>query len=294
MYYRRKVLLSLIEAFGGQLQNTDFQKLLFAISAKQAIKTYHFVPYRFGSFSFQSIADKSALIKYGYLEDNDKWLTTKKSKDILNTLKPEDRLVLNEVKSAYKNNLGKRLVRSLYLQFPYYAIKSEIAATILTQDELKVVEALIPNDISPRFFTIGYEGISLEEYLNKLIKSNVKILCDVRRNALSQKFGFSKNQLSTACKKVGVTYIHMPELGIPSDQRQALNTQSDYEKLFDNYDKNVLPTRQNHLSVIQKLISEHGRVAITCFEACEQQCHRGRVAKALSNLPEWNIPITHL
>ncbi|HEU5289427.1 MAG TPA: DUF488 family protein [Cyclobacteriaceae bacterium] len=294
MYYRRKVLLSLIEAFGGQLQNTDFQKLLFAISAKQASKTYHFVPYKFGSYSFQSIADKSALIKYGYLEENEKWRTTKKAKGILNTLKPEDKLVLREIKTTYEKNLGKNLVRSLYLQFPYYAIKSEIAATILTADELKKVEALIPTDLSPRFFTIGYEGISLEEYLNKLINSNVRLLCDVRKNALSQKFGFSKNQLSTACKKVGIAYIHIPELGIPSDQRQTLSSQSDYEKLFDYYDANILPARVDYLATIQKLISEHKRVAITCFEACEKQCHRGRVAKALSALPDWNIPITHL
>jgi uncharacterized protein (DUF488 family) len=228
------------------------------------------------------------------LEDNEKWRTTRKSKDIFNTLKPEDKLVLQEIKRAYEKSLGKSLVRSLYLQFPYYAIKSEIAAKILTPDELKVVEALIPTDLSPRFFTIGYEGISLEEYLNKLIKSNVKVLCDVRKNALSQKFGFSKNQLGTACKGVGITYIHIPELGIPSDQRQALNTQEDYEKLFDHFDKNVLPAKEDYLTVIQKLISEHNRVAITCFEACEQQCHRGRVAKALMNLPDWNTPVTHL
>ncbi|WP_200885350.1 DUF488 family protein [Jejuia pallidilutea] len=56
------------------------------------------------------------------------------------------------------------------------------------------------NDIT--LFTIGYEGISLEHYLNKLIRNNIKLLCDVRKNALSMKYGFSKSQLKNACEGV--------------------------------------------------------------------------------------------
>ncbi|WP_348602891.1 DUF488 family protein [Bartonella tribocorum] len=42
------------------------------------------------------------------------------------------------------------------------------------------------------FFTIGYEGKSLENYLNCLLENNIKILCDVRKNPISRKYGFSK------------------------------------------------------------------------------------------------------
>lgn len=294
MYYRRKILLSLIDAFGGQLKNTDFQKLLFAVSSRQKKRSYHFVPYKFGSFSFQSMADKSALIKYGLVEDNEKWKVTTKAKGIFKQLTPEDQLVVQLVKKEYDKMLGKKLVKSLYLQYPYYAIKSEIVADILSNTEMELVRAQTPTDSTPHFFTIGYEGISLEEYLNKLIKANVKVLCDVRKNALSQKFGFSKNQLSTACWKVGITYIHMPELGIPSEYRQTLEKQHDYENLFELYERKILPTQMNSLSKLNSLVEKHGRIAITCFEACEKQCHRGRVAVALKKLPGWNIPISHL
>jgi len=51
-------------------------------------------------------------------------------------------------------------------------------------------------------FTIGYEGISLEEYFNRLIKNDVKVLVDVRNNPLSMKFGFSKTQLKRFCEKL--------------------------------------------------------------------------------------------
>jgi hypothetical protein len=79
MFYRRKILLALIEAFGGQLQSTDLQKLLFALSVKQQNPSYHFVPYKFGCFSFQAVADKSALTKTGYLNNTDKWEVADKS-----------------------------------------------------------------------------------------------------------------------------------------------------------------------------------------------------------------------
>lgn len=54
----------------------------------------------------------------------------------------------------------------------------------------------------------------LEQYLNKLIENDVKVLCDVRRNPISMKFGFSKHQLIKACNGVGIEYKHIPEVGI--------------------------------------------------------------------------------
>ncbi len=68
------------------------------------------------------------------------------------------------------------------------------------------------------------------------------MLCDVRKNAYSQKYGFSKSQLQKACEGVGISYIHMPELGINSDKRQHLISQSDYDLLFEDYEKNTLQT----------------------------------------------------
>ncbi|MDG5800640.1 DUF488 domain-containing protein [Marinilabiliaceae bacterium ANBcel2] len=90
-------------------------------------------------------------------------------------------------------------------------------------------------------FTIGYEGISLEQYINKLIVNDIKVLCDVRKNSFSMKYGFSKKQLKTTCDGVGIAYIHIPEVGIESDKRQELNTQADYDKLFKIYKTDTLP-----------------------------------------------------
>ena len=73
MYYRRKILLALVKEMGGKLQPTDMQKLLFLFCDNQQEKSYEFIPYLFGGFSFQSYADKRTLTKYGLLTEKEGW-----------------------------------------------------------------------------------------------------------------------------------------------------------------------------------------------------------------------------
>ncbi len=294
MYYRRKILLSLLKEFGGKLQRTDMQKLLFLFCQMQDNSSYNFIPYKYGGFSFQSYADKRTVTKYGLLTDSENWVLTDISKSASYELKKNDRKELDLFKEKYKDLRGQGLIKETYLKFPYYAIKSEIINKVLNNSEQKKIEKLVPNQKEKAFFTIGYEGISLEQYLNILIQKNVKLLCDVRKNALSMKFGFSKNQLKNACNKIEIEYLHIPELGISSKKRVNLDTQEDYNKLFDEYDKTILVNEYDKVIEITHLINKYNRIAITCFEETANKCHRSRVANAVSNIPDWNIPIMHI
>ena len=67
MFYRRKVLLGLLEALNRQVPKTDMQKYLFLVSREQENPSYYFVPYHFGCYSFQADADKRTLAKYGLM-----------------------------------------------------------------------------------------------------------------------------------------------------------------------------------------------------------------------------------
>jgi uncharacterized protein (DUF488 family) len=294
MYYRRKVLLGLLELSGGRLARTDLQKMLLLFCMAQQDKAYAFVPYRFGGFSFQSYADKRTLTKYGYLTDSEDWELTDKAKGMAASLTSADLYLMKRTLHALGSTRGRALVKETYVRHPYYAIHSEIAADLLTADEMGKVDAERPLATDKALLTIGYEGIVLEEYLNRLIKANVKLLCDVRKNPLSMKWGFSKGQLMDSCTKVGIVYRHLPELGIVSDKRKSLNTQADYDLLFEEYEQTTLQTETEALQQVVALMAEHGRVAITCFEACEKQCHRGRVAKALAQWPDRDFEVIHL
>ena len=143
-------------------------------------------------------------------------------------------------------------------------------------------------------FTIGYEGISLEMYLQKLVKNNVKLLVDVRKNPLSMKFGFSKTLLKRYCNSLDIEYIHIPEVGINSDKRQELDTQADYDRLFADYRKTTLSETCAHQKQIFDLLKKHNRIALTCFEAKPCQCHRSHLAEAVAKSPDFNYSLKHL
>ena len=290
--YRQKTLIGLLSTFGGRLSNTDFQKYLFLFTQEfENEPSFEFVPYRFGGFSFQSCADKRRLVEVGALVDEDGWqlqdgFLAKKG------LFDED--AFSKCYDKYSALKGTKLIQDVYRRYPYYAIKSEIADRLMDDDEIAAIKSARPETAKACFFTIGYEGSSFEGYLNRLIKNNVKTLVDVRRNPLSRKYGFSKKTLSETVAKLGIEYIHIPQLGISSDQRQELNTQADYDRLFASYEKNELKKNKVALNQLFEIFKDRKRVAITCFEAHVCMCHRGRVAKALQRLPDWQYDISHI
>jgi uncharacterized protein (DUF488 family) len=289
--YRQKTLLGLLSAFGGHLPNTDFQKYLFLYTREfQQEPSYEFVPYRFGSFSFQSYADKRRLVEIGALVDAEDW----QLQQGFSTTGLFDEASFSRCYTKYSHLHGTKLLQDVYRRYPYYAIKSERAATVMNDQELSVIAGARPAAAAACFFTIGYEGSSLEGYLNRLIRNNVKTLVDVRRNPLSRKYGFSKKTLSDTVRKLGIGYVHIPELGIASDRRQELKTQADYDRLFNSYEKQELKQNEGSLKSLYGIFLKDKRVAITCFEADVCMCHRGRVAKAMAALPDWKYPLLHL
>jgi len=295
MYYRRKIALSLLQVFNNELDKIQVQKLLFLFSRyKTKKKTYDFVPYKFGCFSFQANADLNTLKKYGIVSESSKSWKKLDVTNYLSQLDKEDKKIISDFAIIYKNKTNDDLIDLTYKRYPYYAINSTIAEKYLSSEELKNLDNFrsFENDII--LFTIGYEGISLEHYLNKLIKNNIKLLCDVRKNALSMKYGFSKNQLKNACEGVGIKYIHIPKVGINSDKRQELNSQSDYDNLFKEYVSNNLSQTKDYQREILFLLKENKRVALTCFEANECQCHRTHLAEAISKFEEFKYQIEHL
>jgi uncharacterized protein (DUF488 family) len=238
MYYRRKILFAILEVFGGTLTHTKLQKVLFLVTRKQNEKSFDFVPYKFGSFSFQANQDLNTLAKKGLILDQNTDKNTSvwalvNDNNYFQSLRKEDQAAIKQTFSEVEGLSQRELVKYTYQKYPFFAINSQIAEELLSPEELGKVTAQRRTTQDLAFFTIGYEGISLEKYLNKLIINNVKLLCDVRRNPLSMKYGFSKNQLKNACESIGISYFHIPELGIDSEKRADLNTMSDYEKLFD-------------------------------------------------------------
>lgn len=287
-------MLTLLGQFGGSLDKISFQKLLFLFTRHQENKSFHFVPYRFGCYSFQANADLKTLSKYKQTINTEEYWKLTDNRDYFSELNPNDKAAIRFVKSEYGTYSCRELIKITYKKYPYFAVNSLIAKKHLSPDELKKVKAQRPIRKEITLFTIGYEGISLEEYINKLIINDVKVLCDVRKNPNSMKFGFSKNQLRHACTGVDIDYVHIPEVGIENNKRQELNNQADYDKLFKYYKKFVLPEVQNKQAEVLDLLREHKRIALTCFEANVNQCHRKHLAESISDMDGFKYNLKHI
>ena len=296
LYRRHRYLLALLEAIGGRASNTDFQKLLFLFSREAAgPPLYEFVPYKYGAFSFTSYADRLKLIEKGILNrSSDHWeLSTDGEATIYS--EPGYRKDAESFVSRLGWMRGRELIAYTYKHFPYYATHSEIASDILSSDysALDAIRNSKPSTAISGLATIGYEGKSIEAYLNLLLQDGVTLLCDVRRNPISRKYGFSKRVLASGCSRVRIRYEHVPQLGIESSRRHNLSSQADYDDLFSGYSIEYLPRQEKELTMISSWIESGERVALTCYEADVRQCHRGCVASLIQSCSK-DLQVKHL
>lgn len=265
-YKRQRYLLSFIRQLDSSVTATDLQKLVFLHTMTGESNYYEFVPYKFGSYSFQLKEDLDILQRDGFVT--------------LEYVQGSTRIkaIGSYPKETYfriATERGNALIRRAYREYPYYAIKSEITEQLFNDEELKrfnkVKQAYVKTE--QILFTIGYESKSIEVFINTLIKNDVRLLCDVRKNPLSRKFGFSKGKLEHITQTVGIKYVHIPGLGIESDKRRSLDTLDDYRCLFEEYEK-TLSDRKVFLDQVYRLLQKNTRIALMCFELEPKMCHR--------------------
>lgn len=261
-YKRQRFLLSYIRQLKDSVTATDIQKLIFLYTMKEKSEFYEFVPYRFGPYSFQLAEDIDILCRDKYL--------TKEDYRIQAIGQYQDELLFSIVPER-----GNSLIKKAYREYPYYAINSEIIGRLFNGDEADYFRGKrqMYSQQDQMLFTIGYEGKSVESFMNILIQNDVHLLCDVRKNPLSRKFGFSKNKLEHIANRVGIKYVHIPGLGIESEKRTSLNSEDDYRCLFDDYTK-TLPKLKPHLEKVYSLLCADNRIALMCYEKEPEMCHR--------------------
>jgi uncharacterized protein (DUF488 family) len=258
-------------------------KLLFLLQKTGVDNGYDFIPYKYGPFSFQLYRDLTKLAQEGWINGECLRLVPGKKKEALDEVRNLPEVVrdkLLDIKSLYGRLSEDELVKVVYTKYPEFTFKSELKRRIATAPKAPL-----------SIYTIGYEGASIDAFLNVLLQKGIKRLIDVRNNPISRKWGFAKSTLGNLCEKTGIQYIHMPELGITSDKREGLATKEDYKTLLDEYEKQYLLTRKNKIQDALSLIEEAPSVLV-CMEADVEMCHRGRLANKIGKLSQ--LPIVHL
>lgn len=129
-------------------------------------------------------------------------------------------------------------------------------------------------------FTIGYEGKTVDEFLDALAAAEVELVIDVRAVAASRRPGFSKTALAGALAERDVGYLHLRSLGTPKAGREAARKGkvAEMHRIFEGQ----MATPEAELAMEQALeAAKAKRAALLCFEADAGGCHRAIVADRL-------------
>ena len=271
LFNRQKVLLNTIENLNENNIHSRraIVKSQFLLKEEHGIAEdmpfYHFFAYKQGPFSHLCFDDLRKL-RDNNLVDQEETTITPAGKVLLTEVGRTHNHTIKTMLKSFPNE--KKITDYVYQKYPEYTVKSELI-------EQK------PKKSSPGFFTIGYEGKDIDQFLNALVSNNVDLLIDIRRNPFSMNFIYIKDALMKKLKDVGIDYLHIPELGIESEERKNLNTKADYDELFAKY-RQTLPIKEVYINRIIELGTTK-RITLLCFEADCNFCHRGEVAKVIKS-----------
>lgn len=286
MLHRQKVLLLILQQVGGKADNLQLMKWSFLLSQEtlsQGGKTfYHFIPYRYGPYSFTLNQETDSLIRSGFLEkdSNNSWNLTdigKKADTRLPLLITQD---VNNIVSRYGNLSSQKLISLVYEKYAWFTINSEIESK----------RCFSRPRAETAIYTAGYEGKTVDEFLNILLKCGIYCLIDIRYNPISRRYGFHKSTLSRLCDYLAIDYQHLPKLGIAGAERKDLNSVNSYTSLFENYNVRLSSQQEDLLEVMNLLKSQPS--VLVCMEANPDFCHRHILAEYLTNVMD--MPIKNL
>ncbi|MBF0096252.1 MAG: DUF488 domain-containing protein [Magnetococcales bacterium] len=129
--------------------------------------------------------------------------------------------------------------------------------------------------------TIGYEGASIDVFLETLTALRITLLIDVRDCPVSRKRGFSKKPLAECLRAAGIDYVHLVGLGDPKPGRDAASAgrMEEFRRIFFAHMQEE--AAQRDLRQAEVLINQTGHACIMCYERDPDLCHRSLVAKML-------------
>jgi uncharacterized protein (DUF488 family) len=146
--------------------------------------------------------------------------------------------------------------------------------------------------IKKKLFTIGYQGLTQDQFVDLVLNKGIKKIIDLRAVPLSRKKGFSKNKLEFKLNEIGLEYEHIESLGTPKAIREDFKTKGD----FNVFTKLYLDAISNENITLNNLSSKviNSVCCLLCFEKTPSECHRSIVANEIVKRSKTPIQISHL
>lgn len=293
MQDKQRVVLAALTSAEKALSPTIVVKLLFLLRQEPIFRggrdLYDFVPYDFGPFSFSLHQDIVKLAQWGYVRQTAERIElhvfnqAERAREV-QALPADAQYVIRQVVKRHGIKAHDDLLREVYAAYPWYATRSK--RVDLQPPKLPTVPPA-----EPAVYTAGYEGKSIDRFLDDLLRTGVRQLIDVRSNPVSRAYGFAGKTLSGLTRRLGLQYRHEPELGVPSSERVGLGSRSSYDRVISRYRDEILPTRRHHVT---RLAGELARTAsvLMCVERDPQCCHRTPLAVELARVT--GLPVRNL
>ena len=171
---------------------------------------YDFLPYKYGPFSFALYQEMGKLQEQSYVlsEDDQPWTLNPRLADAVSALGGAVERDVKTVVEHFDRFTGDELLDYVSDRYPAYTVNSERRGVVACPRA------------QPAVFTAGYEGLSIDRFLNLLVVEGLERLIDVRNNPVLRRFGFHKTTLSKLANRLEIEYFHFPQLGIESAKRQ--------------------------------------------------------------------------
>lgn len=289
MLRRQRTLLRLLSAAGERLSATQLQKYTFLLREETFLGRdpafYEFLPYKYGPYSFAAHREIDALVAYGYIESSATSLgVTTLGKKESSAIDSDTARAVLAIVSKYRGTPLRALLKEVYARYPWYAINSDLT-DLIPHDAPKLKTAPLA------VYTMGYEHSSVDGFLNKLLRAGIRRIVDVRANPVSRKYGFARSSLVSLAGRLGLGYMHCPELGIPSEKRRDVQTPDEFRQLFGYYEREILPEEGDAVAKVAEVVKTVPSVLV-CMEKEAVDCHRSRLATRVASLT--NLKVVHL
>lgn len=142
-----------------------------------------------------------------------------------------------------------------------------------------------------RVYTLGYQGLRIEDYLKILTAKKVGVILDVRETAWSYKKDFSKFELQKTLPDAGIYYIHVPSAGNPSANRKSARTLDECLARYRHHLRTNLHCLDELVFYLTAAADLGLSACLTCYESKFQACHRFILTQYLRKRIPFLLPV---
>lgn len=128
-----------------------------------------------------------------------------------------------------------------------------------------------------RIYTLGYQAIYLNTFIEALKSESVGTLIDVRAVPWSRREEFSKRNLEVSLTVAGLKYVHLERAGNPAVKDRPRGEKS----IYPNYRAYVEANPEVLDEVMLHIENAGGLVCLMCKESNPAHCHRSELVNTL-------------